>query len=855
MTEMKILRMLLFLIPSVYISAEKADLLKICTNSTDCRQRDWYITDHFQKEFIQLKKAGTDWKKIEKFPAAVKDIFPDRKSTAFSLITQFDVPNEFLQSGRLNGVYLKGIGEVYSIYINGLKIAEEGTFENGKTVKSRYGETFYPVFPGVLKEKENTLFIHLQGNPGLHLTGLYRTQGYYLDDYFKISYDARDRTGLILIFLYLFTGFYHLFLYIKRRNEIYNLTFGLFALCSFIYMFSRSGVLFEYGMDSILVYRMELMSVSMIGPLLGAFLDYLLLGRLSFFFRHYFKVCAVFFAVFSVLPPEYIPYVLKVWQMCALIAMGFYFHTIVLSIRHKSENAKRLLFGLSVLILCTVFDVLDSMIFKTGIVLNRFAFFAFVIGIAGVLANRFLNLHEMIEDLNKNLEHKVQMRTEELQESLNEVRLLKEQQDGDYFLTTLIVSPLASNTVHTERINIDVIMKQKKKFIFKGREHEIGGDICISEEITLKGKRYAVFINGDAMGKSIQGAGGALVLGVVFKSIISRTVLFAGNQNVYPERWLKLSFIELQKIFESFDGSMMISVVMGMIDVETGFMYFLNAEHPWTAVYRDEKASFIESSLKLRKIGMLGINENSRVEIQTFQLYNGDRIFIGSDGRDDLNLGTDANGRRLINEDENLFLRTIEESAGELQKIYKLTSEKGELTDDFSVMRIQCTGIREKSAFSESAEMIKALQFYNAEQYEESFALLQNAGLSSERNYHKLCGNIHYRRKNFREAAGHYTKFLDLNPEDSSCLFAAAKSLKLCGDLESAADFGERLRLRDVNNVPNLYNLAEIYRMTGNLKRAESILSEILLISPEEDKAKDMLSRLDPVFNESEFSL
>ncbi|HMY68598.1 MAG TPA: SpoIIE family protein phosphatase [Leptospiraceae bacterium] len=851
---MKILTVLLFLIPEIYLSAEKADLLKECTSPSVCRQRDWFITDQFHEEFIHLKELRTDWKRIERFPAQVKDIFPERKSSSFSLMTRFDASDEFLQSRRLNGIYLKGIGEVYSIYINGVKIAEEGKAENGKTVKSRYGEAFYPVFSGLLKEKENILFIHLQGNPGLHLTGLYRTQGYYLDDYFQITYDARDRVGLILIFLYLFTGFYHLFLYYKRRNEIYNLMFGLFAIASFIYMFSRSGVPFEYGLDSILVYRAELMSVAMIGPLLGAFLDWLLLGRLTLFFRHYFKVCTVFFVLFSFLPPEYLQYILKVWQVCALTAMGFYFHTILLSIRNRSSNARRLFFGLAVLILCTVFDVLDSMIFKTGINLNRFAFFAFVIGIAGVLANRFLNLHEMIEDLNKNLEHKVQKRTEELQESLTEVRLLKEQQDGDYFLTTLIVSPLATNTVHTERIHIDVIMKQKKKFMFKGREHEIGGDICISDQIVLKGKKYAVFINGDAMGKSIQGAGGALVLGVVFKSIISRTVLFAGNQNVYPERWLKLSFIELQKIFESFDGSMMISVVMGMIDTETGFMYFLNAEHPWTAVYRDEKASFIESSLKLRKIGMPGISEKSRVEIQTFQLYNGDSIFIGSDGRDDLNMGTDEAGRRLINEDENLFLRTVEESSGDLEKIYRMTEEKGEVTDDFSIMRIRCFGIREKSSPAEREEMIKAVQLYNAEQYDESFAVLQNSSLFNERNYHKLCANIQYRRKNFREASEHYIRFLETNPEESSYLFAAAKSLKLSGDLEAAADFGERLRLRDVNNIPNLYNLAEIYRMTGNLKRAESVLSEILMISPEEEKAKDLLSRLDLAFNESEYS-
>ena len=38
------------------------------------------------------------------------------------------------------------------------------------------------------------------------------------------------------------------------------------------------------------------------------------------------------------------------------------------------------------------------------------------------------------------------------------------------------------------------------------------------------------------MGKSLQGAGGALVMGVVFNAYINRTPLFASNKT--PEAWL-----------------------------------------------------------------------------------------------------------------------------------------------------------------------------------------------------------------------------------------------------------------------------------------------------------------------------
>ncbi len=117
------------------------------------------------------------------------------------------------------------------------------------------------------------------------------------------------------------------------------------------------------------------------------------------------------------------------------------------------------------------------------------------------------------------------------------------------------------------------------------------------------------------MGKSIQGAGGALVLGVVFLSFIKRTQMIVESQNKSPERWIKECFYELQTIFESFDGSMLVSVVLGLVEEDTGVLYYLNAEHPWTVLYRDENASFIEDELELRKIGTKGMEGDVRVRI------------------------------------------------------------------------------------------------------------------------------------------------------------------------------------------------------------------------------------------------
>lgn len=292
------------------------------------------------------------------------------------------------------------------------------------------------------------------------------------------------------------------------------------------------------------------------------------------------------------------------------------------------------------------------------------------------------------------LEQKVQERTKELakahkelEQTFEEVNTLKIQQDGDYFLTSLLIKPLMTNQVKSNTVNIDYIAIQKKKFKFRKWKEELGGDICIAHTIPLKNKKHTVFVNGDAMGKSIQGAGGALVLGVVFNALVERTKYKEKEQEVTPDEWLIECYKELQSIFESFDGSMLISVVMGIVEDDTGLMYYFNAEHPFTTLYRKGKASFIENEIGIRKIGSMGFDQS--LEIKTFQLKHNDSIIAGSDGRDDILLGHDEEtGFRIINEDEEKFLENIEKGEGDLEKILEAIKEIGELTDDISLLKI-----------------------------------------------------------------------------------------------------------------------------------------------------------------------
>lgn len=406
------------------------------------------------------------------------------------------------------------------------------------------------------------------------------------------------------------------------------------------------------------------------------------------------------------------------------------------------------------------------------------------------------------------LEEKVEERTRDLNHALVEVNTLKEQQDGDYFLNTLLIEPLAKNNALSNNLEIDFFIRQKKQFLFRKEKYELGGDINISENIILHGSKYIVFLNGDAMGKSIQGAGGVLVLGTVFKSIIERTMSTNYGDNVYPEKWLKDAFIEMHKTFVSFDGSMLMSLVFGLIDDRTGVMYFLNAEHPNLVLYRDKKASFILSENQYTKLGTQG--QTGSISVEIFSLLPGDMIFMGSDGRDDIIIGKEENSDYdIINEDPELFLRHVENAEGDLEKIYDNINLSGKLMDDISLGRIFF-----KNYNNSKPRLV----------LEKALILLST---------YKENGNNKKLLELYEELIADY-------PHLTKYLF---ETVNLCREMNlnhKVLLYGERARIRHLRNLNNLLLLVEAYLSQNNFEKAAILFRTCMEINPQHSRVIEL---------------
>ncbi|MFZ5629206.1 MAG: SpoIIE family protein phosphatase [Spirochaetota bacterium] len=289
-----------------------------------------------------------------------------------------------------------------------------------------------------------------------------------------------------------------------------------------------------------------------------------------------------------------------------------------------------------------------------------------------------------IHDTNESLAALIAERTQDLGEALNRVTRLEEMQQGDYLLMSQLLTPLGASDISLGKLQASFFAEQKKHYSFKGQSGQIGGDYTLFAPLRFRGSRspWLFFFSGDAMGKSSQGAAGALVCGVTLQSILARTV-GTNPLAAKPEVWLKSVFRELDHIFSMFKGSMSMTAVLGLVNSQTGKAFYLNAEHPPLLLYRKGKARYLDDKNRLRKLG--GASAVTALRPQALTLHPGDTLLAGSDGKDDLEIAGS------IDSAEERFLKVAEKARGDLKKIDAALRAAGRYSDDVSMVRIAVT--------------------------------------------------------------------------------------------------------------------------------------------------------------------
>lgn len=409
---------------------------------------------------------------------------------------------------------------------------------------------------------------------------------------------------------------------------------------------------------------------------------------------------------------------------------------------------------------------------------------------------------EYSQDLTTTIQ-KLDSLKKEFEASLDEIKQLKRNQDGDYYLAYLLQKPMIVNNARSEKFKIDFVCIQNKSFFYKNHYSQIGGDICYTNNIRIHHKDYILFFNGDAMGKSIQGTSGAIVMGTILNSLAYRHHFDYGDYssgNFHISQFFKAAYNEIQNLFSAFGGNMMVSGVLGLLDEEEEKIYFINAEHPNVVLYRDGVAEYLDKEITL---GKFGFAHEIDLKVHEFKLKKNDVIFIGSDGKDDL--VKNINGERKINTDHNLFLRIVEQAKGKLKSIINFIYKNYEQMDDISILRISFKEenynrnhhhIEEEKlyrvkikSFIRQKNYIKALELMEGPSESQPFEILLYRGYcflslqrylkalkyllkAKEKNSDhpvllKFIGITYYNLKNYPLAKEYWERALELKPDDN----------------------------------------------------------------------------------------
>lgn len=466
-------------------------------------------------------------------------------------------------------------------------------------------------------------------------------------------------------------------------------------------------------------------------------------------------------------------------------------------------------------------------------------FISYLLGtVSGLIIERY-RFHSFLN------QKRMSQKNSEITKSISEIKSLKESQDGDYFLTSLLFSPLFGKEIESDKVKINLEIDQYKKFQFRGKEYQLGGDYLSVYNLILQGKQYKSFINGDAMGKSIQGAGGAIVLGAVFNSIIIRSKMDPSSSDRSPERWLYDCALDLQKVFETFDGAMLVSCVLGLLEEVTGTFYFINMEHPKLVLYRKGKASFLEESIQNYKLGVF--EETFETAINVFPMEPGDTIFCGSDGKDDLVL-SESGRYRDINENPTLFLKHIEHVKGNPGLVKESLRKSGLFVDDFSLISLEWVSpsIQPKGEYFEAVK--RALL---KRKFDEALYLLRSYSSSLEISVLELrwMAKIYEKNGDLMKAVEYASLALESAPADTHWLFHTSvlykrlfSQQKSWSFLTESQELGERVRLRNPNDLKAVIHLIDVYRLIGNRERALFLLQLLQKKEPNHPKIPSLRS-------------
>jgi len=417
----------------------------------DLNQQDIFVRKGFDKTWTNTlpSKHDTNWihvpGKTGSRPLVVRELgfegLPNRSflsiktfpAESFTFVTSFNIASSDIDNLPHLSLFLKGIGYNWEIFLNGISIEKEICFNINGEMSPRRGHKLLIFIPSnLIRVGENTLSYHIIGDPTHFGTGFYYGEPYTISSTVEFFPPKLNLFSLTHFVLYIVIAITWLYFFIRQRQHLFFLYFSLLSFAFAVYSAERALVEISSGTFNFLSFKVEYLSIFSIALMFALVVNTYLKHKITLTTKVYCFFCGLFIFLAVWAPPNFILDVLRVWQFTLPFMAGYLLYLSIgcLLANYKAQTksialpnywkeilVKEITFFslcVSILLGTVIIDMLDSVFWRKALFVNKYGFLICMIGIAGLLFNRFIRASERVEKWSEELEKEVQDKTQNL---------------------------------------------------------------------------------------------------------------------------------------------------------------------------------------------------------------------------------------------------------------------------------------------------------------------------------------------------------------------------------------------------------------------------------------------------------
>lgn len=433
----------------------------------------------------------------------------------------------------------------------------------------------------------------------------------------ELVYSEKNRMIAFDIFIFaslLVISMYYFGLFLMRRSDKSNLLFSVFTLM----LSARTLVNNEYYLYELLpdanweyMFKIDFLATTLCIPVFIYFIYLLYPVIVGFYIRMFFVVCSIIYSYLILFFPLWIysPY-MPYYNAITLAGCLFTFYVLIRAVIDKKEGAKLALLGFCLLFLTVVNDILSVNSIINTIQLSSFGVFAFILMQSFISSMKFANAYTRIEELSYNLEIKVRLRTQELEEEKELLRIRNQTIENELIIAKKIQKQIIPR--HSPVENIYAFYKPMDK---------VGGDFY----------DFLRYRDTEKIGIFLSDVSGHGVPAAFITSMVKTSILQAGTDREDPSSLLS----SLNDMLINQTGGHFVTAFYGIFNTLTREFTWSNSGHNPPFILSENEVS----ELTGKKSIPLAILNNEVMDTagkprmnNTITLNKGDRLLFYTDG-------------------------------------------------------------------------------------------------------------------------------------------------------------------------------------------------------------------------------